>query len=262
MSRPVNDVSVRIGGVPYGVGAPLLRGLAARPSVELVQAPPTQLIAQLRQGRLDAALVSSIEAVRAPGYRIVPGLGIAAKRNVGSVRAFRRPGTPIRTVGLDASSAASATMLRILLRRPFQELCAPGMTFLEITPNRSPAQMPHDLVLLIGDTGLKADAGNREVWDLGELWRGWTGLPFVFALWLLAPHADADLLVPLLTEARDQGRELRDRDGTGGLVHYDLDDDDLLGLRRFWAEAAELDLADPACTPSFAGAEATAEGAS
>jgi chorismate dehydratase len=107
-------VTIRIGGVPYGVGAPLLTGLANDPAVAFVQAPPTRLIAQLRAGELDAALVSSIEAVRLPGYRVAPGLGIACKREIRSVRAFRRRGTPIRSVGLDRSSATSVAMLRLL----------------------------------------------------------------------------------------------------------------------------------------------------
>src|SRR5262249_49225555 len=54
-------VRLRIGGVPYGVGAPLLAGLAEDAGAEFVQAPPTALIEELRKGRLDAALVSSVE---------------------------------------------------------------------------------------------------------------------------------------------------------------------------------------------------------
>ena len=57
-------MKIRIGGVPYGVGAPLLAGLDSDPTATLTQAPPTQLIARLRAGELDAALVSSIEAMR------------------------------------------------------------------------------------------------------------------------------------------------------------------------------------------------------
>jgi chorismate dehydratase len=255
-----HDVRARIGGVPYGVGAPLLRGLGAEPSVELILAPPAELIESLRAGALDAALVSSIEAIRRPGYRIVPGLGIASRGAVRSVRAFRRRDVPIASVGLDRGSAASAAMLRILLQRPLRELLAAGCAFEEIAPTRTPGDLPHDLVLLIGDHGLRADPGPRDVWDLGELWHGWTGLPFVFALWLLPPGADEERIVPLLRRARERGADLRDRDGTLGSVHYDLDDNDLLGLRRFWAEARTLGLAQPGGAPVFAGV-AAAEGA-
>src|SRR5262245_13667729 len=93
-------MTIALGGVPYGVGAPLLAGLEREAACRLVQRPPTELIALLREGRLDAALVSSIEAVRLPGYRVLAGLGIASKQEVRSVRAFRRRGHAIRSVGV------------------------------------------------------------------------------------------------------------------------------------------------------------------
>lgn len=240
------------------MGAPLLAGLGSAPTtgdappVTLLQAPPTELIALLREDRLDAALVSSVEAIRRPGYRVVDGLGIACKRQVRSVRAFRRRGTPIRRIGLDQSSATSVTLLRLLLLGPHAADVAPESVFETIEPTRAPDALPHDLVLLIGDHGLAADPGARDVWDLGAEWRAWTGLPFVFAVWLLRPGADATAIVPHLWQARIRGRALGAVDGTAGAVHYELDDDDRRGLRRFWAEAHAAGLAT-AATAAFVG---------
>jgi chorismate dehydratase len=236
-------VTIRIGGVPYGVGAPLLAGLDSDPGVTLVQAPPTNLIERLRGGELDAALVSSIEAIQKPGYTIAQGLGIACKHEIRSVRAFRRRGTAIRSVGLDQSSATSVALLRILLARRFASDVVADVTFTAIAPTRTPDELPHDLVLLIGDHGLAADPGPREVWDMGQQWRQWTGLPFVFALWLLRPGADAARVLPPLHAARARGRALGPVDGTHGAAHYDLDADDVRGVQRFWTEARALQLA-------------------
>lgn len=223
--------------------------MAGDASVELVQAPPTELIARLRVGELDAALVSSIEAVRRPGYRAASTLGIACKREIRSVRAFRRGAGPIRSVGLDQGSATSVALLRILLAREHAHELAADATFATIAPTRRPAELPHDLVLLIGDDGLAADPGDREPWDLGQRWRRFAGLPFVFALWLLRPGADATAILPALERARARGRELRTGDGTWGAAHYDLDAEDRAGLHRFWAEARALDLAPAGCEP-------------
>jgi chorismate dehydratase len=236
-------VTTRIGGVPYGVGAPLLAGLESDPAATLVQAPPTELIRRLRLGELDAALVSSVEAVRQPGYRVAKGLGIACKREIRSVRAFRRPGVPIRSVGLDQSSATSVALLRLLLARVHQAAVASDVQFATIAPTLQPHGSPHDLVLLIGDTGLAAEAGGREVWDLGREWVRWTGLPFVFALWVLHPQSDPEVVLPVLHRARARGRGLGPVDGTHGAAHYDLDADDQRGVHRFWAEARALQLA-------------------
>ena len=239
-------MKIRIGGVPYGVGAPLLAGLDTDPDVALEQAPPTALIARLRAGELDAALVSSIEAASRPGYSVATGLGIACKREIRSVRAFRRRGQPVRTVAVDQSSATSVALLRIVLANVRAAEVAPGATFRAIEPTRTPDALPDDLVMLIGDAGLQADAGNREVWDLGREWCDWTGLPFVFALWLLRPGADPGAILPALRRARARGRELGPGDGTHGHAHYDLDADDLRGVQRFWGEAQGLGLATAA----------------
>ncbi|HEU4420687.1 MAG TPA: MqnA/MqnD/SBP family protein [Planctomycetota bacterium] len=241
---------MRIGGVPYGVGAPLLAGLDSDPGVEFVQAPPTELIRALQADQLDCALVSSVEAVQHPGYSVVPGLGIACKREIRSVRAFRRRGVPIRSVGLDQSSATSSALLRLLLARVHAAEVAADVRFQTIAPTLSPASLPHDLVLLIGDCGLQAAAGDREVWDLGQKWQQWTKLPFVFAVWLLRAGADAAAIVKTLAAARARGRQLGAVDGTHGAAHYDLDDEDVRGLRHFWAECRALGLAS-ASDPRF-----------
>ncbi len=63
-----------------------------------------------------------------------------------------------------------------------------------------------DAILLIGDRGILPVAGSFEfVWDLGEAWRSWTGLPFVFAMWIARPIAELDSLEHVLTAARDEG---------------------------------------------------------
>lgn len=244
-------MNLRIGGVPYGVGAPLLAGLDREPGVVLDSAPPTQLIQRLRAGQLDAALVSSIEAISAPGYRTAQGLGIACKREIRSVRAFRRRG-PIRTVGLDRSSATSVALLRLLLAHRYAGDVAQDVRFATIAPTRDVAALPYDLVLMIGDHGLAADAGDREIWDLGREWVQWIGLPFVFAVWVIRPGADLERLLPALRTGRAHGRELGPVDGTHGAAHYDLDDEDVRGLRRFWAESRALGLASEA-DPTFVG---------
>lgn len=239
---------LRLGGVSYGVGAPLLHGLAEHAEVELVARPPRELVAPLREGRLDAALVSSIEAFRWPGYRIAPGLAITCEGCSRSVRAFRARGRPIRTVGLDNGSESSVALLRILLER---RLDASGCRFERITPTLTPDALPHDLVLLIGDHGLAASPGEREVIDLGSAWHTWQRLPFVFAVWLLSPSASAERILPLLVSARDGAQRDGVDDGTAGAIRYELGPRELAGLRAFRREAVSLGLAPPDIVPQL-----------
>ena len=243
------SVSIRIGGVPYGVGAPLLGGLEEDPDIELVLAPPTEMIPDLRAGKLDAALLSSIEAIRHPGYTVAADLGIACKQEIRSVRAFRRRGKKIRTVGCDQSSATTVALLKLLLHHVHRDEVAGEPEFSTIKPTLQPDALPHDLVMLIGDPGLEADPGEREIWDLGTEWVQWTGLPFVFALWGMRPDVDHAAVLPALHRGRTVGRERGAVDGTEGAAHYELDAEDVRGVRRFWAECRALGLAsepDPA----------------
>lgn len=230
------------------MGATLLAGLDEDPAVRLVTDAPARLIPPLRNGQLDAGLLSSIEAFRHPGYTVVQGLGIASCGPVRSVRAFRRPNRPIRTVALDSSSAAAATLLKILLPR---RLGAKDCAFHTVLPTLEPDRLDADLVMLIGDHGLRADPGGREVLDLGELWHEWTRLPFVYALWLLAPGADAAVIVPRLFRARDEGLRRQIDDGTGGAVYYEIGSRELQGLRRYHEEALALGLVEPGVEPAY-----------
>jgi len=235
-------VTIRIGGVPYGVGAPLLGGLDQDPDVDLVLAPPTEMIPDLRAGKLDAALLSSVEAIRHPGYTVANKLGIACKQEIRSVRAFRKRDTKIKTVGCDQSSATTVALLKLLLTHVHHEETDGEPEFSTIAPTRRPDELPQDLVMLIGDPGLEAESGEREVWDLGTEWVRWTGLPFVFAVWVMRPAAEHAPVLRALHRAREIGRQRGSVDGTEGAAHYELDADDVAGLRRFWSECRKLGL--------------------
>ncbi len=245
------DVRIRIGGVPFGVGAPLLAGLDAEPGVALVQASPTKLVTMLRQNLLDAALVSSIEAFRQPGYQAAEQYCIASRGPARSVRAFLKPGislAQVKTVGLDMGSETSATLLQILMARRWG--CGP-CTFTPIQPNTDLGQYPQDLILLIGDMGLQAEAGQHRILDLGEEWFMWTRLPFVFALWLMPAKANPTTILPLLQRARQTAMANGILDGTDGAIYYNLGAEEHRGLLRFAQEAVALHLADSHFQPTF-----------
>ena len=243
---------MRIGGVPYGVGAPLLEGLEADPGIDFIRIPPSELVRDLRDGTLDAALVSSIEAFRRPGYSTVAGLSIASKGPARSVRAFKKPG-PIRSVGLDSGSNTTVTLLQILLANGRLGETADHVDFETIDPTLDPDSLPHDLVMLIGDCGLNAQSKRPEILDLGACWFDWTGLPFVWALWLVRPGVKTTELVPKLHLARRAAIEAEIDDGTNGAIYYELGTDELSGLRRFRDGAAALDLADGSIEPQLLG---------
>lgn len=191
----------RIGSVPYLNARPLHWGLGSVGSpVELIYDLPSRLALALREGRLEGALVSSYEFFQAPGYRIVPDISVSSRGPVGSVKLYlRKKPQSLRRLALDSSSLASTSMARCLLKRKYgaePECFTAG-------PERIADEEGADGYLLIGDIALSHAPPGLEVLDLGEEWTDFTGLPFVYAFWLLREGVGG--LCGVLRRAKEEG---------------------------------------------------------
>ena len=198
---------VRVGAVQYLNTRPLVHGLAAA-GVDVRYDLPSRLADSLAAGRLDVALIPAVEVFRGPGYRIVSDACIGCRGPVMSVKLFfRTPPDRVGTLAVDEGSRTSAALARILLAE--RHGVRPRLEMLPIGSSLSDTSA--DAVLLIGDRALgpaggAAGGGSFQlVWDLGDEWCRWTGLPFVFAVWAAAPRVDTTSIEPLLARARDSG---------------------------------------------------------
>lgn len=154
---------------------------------------PSKCADQLREGAVDAGLISSIEYLRIPGVRIVPGLCISSRRRVRSVLVLSKvPPREIRSLALDLSSRTSVVLSQLILRERYG--ATPAIH--EMKPDLSAMLAEHDAALMIGDAAMRARKEGLFVLDLAEEWHAWTELPFVFALWIIRAGAPAppDLL--------------------------------------------------------------------
>jgi chorismate dehydratase len=195
---------VRVGAVTYLNAKPLIVALAElAPQAEIVIDHPSRLADDLAAGRLDVAMIPSIEYARHPGYTIVSDACIACDGPVRSVKLYGRvPVEDIQTLALDEGSRTSAALACILLKERFG--VTPKIQPLPIGASLREARA--DAILLIGDRGMARTQGVFEfVWDLGEQWGRWTGLPFVFALWIARPGVDLRGVDKALATARDRG---------------------------------------------------------
>ena len=205
-TTPPNDQppAIRIGAVSYLNSRPLTLCLAdLAPHGQVVLDLPSRLADGLSAGRLDVALVPSIEYARHDGCTIVSDACVACDGPVRSVKLYSRvPIERIETLALDEGSRTSVALARILLKERFGlepklEPLAIGSTF-----ETSGA----DAAVLIGDRGMQpVDGQFTTEWDLGEEWSRWTGLPFVFAMWIARPGVELHRVDLALAAARDQG---------------------------------------------------------
>lgn len=202
---------MRIGAVSYLNTRPLVYGLAElAPQHELVFDLPSRLADDLAGGRLDVALIPSIEYFQNPAYRIVSDACIGCRGPVRSVKLLSRvPLESIRTLALDEGSRTSVALVRILLLERF------GLTpiLFPFPIEAAPDSIAADALLMIGDRAMHPPRGQFVAeWDLGDVWCRWSELPFVFAMWVcgagVSPACEGsqiDELASVLNQARDLG---------------------------------------------------------
>jgi chorismate dehydratase len=195
---------IRVGAVSYLNTKPLVyRFDELAPQTQLVFDVPSRLADDLAAGNLDVALIPSIEYFLDPTYEIVSDACIACRGPVLSVKLFSRvPISQIRTLALDEGSRTSAVLVQILLSQRFG--VRPRIEPLAV--NLGLADTQADAVLLIGDRAINSPGGRfAAVWDVGDEWCRWTGLPFVFAMWVMRAGQKVGALEQALGAARDAG---------------------------------------------------------
>lgn len=200
---------VRIGAVSYLNTKPLIYRLSERlPDCTLILDLPSGLADRLNSGDLDVALIPSVEFFRGvPDLSIISNACIACRGAVRSVQLlFRRPPELVRSIALDVGSRTSAALAQVLLAERYG--IRPDISLLPIEADFY--QNNSDALLVIGDRAMKI-ASDRfvECWDLGEHWNRWSGLPFVFAMWVArtpqAGNLALDRVSRVLEDCRDEG---------------------------------------------------------
>jgi chorismate dehydratase len=240
----------RIGAVGFLNARPLYEGLDRQERIALRQDVPSECARLLHAGEIDIGLVPVIELLRGPvSYDIVPGLAIGCNGAVNSVALFsRRAVAEVRRIAIDVSSRSSAGLVRVLCRHHF----GVEPELIDAPPDLAAMLETADAALLIGDPALQApwEALQARKIDLGEAWKAFTGLPFVFAVWAARPATLTRDVVDLLHEARRVGESAipalaaAEARGDAAQAHrleqylrrnirYDLDEDALRGLARY-----------------------------
>lgn len=237
----------------------------------VIDGVPAELNARLAAGQLDLSPSSSFEYARHwRDYRLLPGLSISSRGPVCSVLLFSS--LPLTAVAgdeivLTGESATSVNLLQVLLK----EFCGAGEVIYRIAGDATEEVVAAGgSALMIGDRALcmagRAPSGTQ-VYDLGELWYRFTGLPFVFALWIVRRQAFVERPAELREFRRRldcaMSRAFADLDGIATTVaptttlpadelvrywrdrmSYELTADHLAGLRRFFSLCCKYGLLD------------------
>lgn len=206
---------MKIGRIPYincyPVYGAIDRGMIPLGG-ELVDGIPTALNRMMATGGLDISVVSAVEYARdAERYLLLPDLAISCDGPVRSVLLFSRvPAEELgaRSVVVSRSSMTSVALLELLFENVWHtrpEFVPGDAEIRDISTADS-----HDARLVIGDAALVLSASGRYpyVYDLGAVWKSWTDLPFVFAVWVARRDIDVSQALAIhahLIESRNWG---------------------------------------------------------
>jgi chorismate dehydratase len=197
----------RIAASSYLNTAPLIWSFIhgrQRDQVELfTDTAPARCAELLARREVDAALVPIIEYQRLPDIAIVPNVCVGSKSAVRSVVLVTRKNNlkKVERVALDESSRTSAALVKIIFREflgfePQWETSAPDLK----------SMLAHaDAALIIGDPAMTIPRDQFRVFDLATLWHEFTGLGFVFAMWMARKDAVDKIRSIDFAAARDEG---------------------------------------------------------
>jgi len=207
MITRTQNLRPRIAASSYLNTAPLIWSFidgSRRDTVELLtNTAPSRCAEMLARGEVDAALVPVIEYQRVRDLLIVPDVCVGSRSAVRSVVLVCRLNNlkKVKRVALDNSSRTSAALVKILFRE-----------FLGFEPqweNSQPdlkSMLTHaDAALLIGDPAMKIPHDQFRVFDLATLWHEFTGLGFVFAMWMARKDSVDKIREVDFAAARDEG---------------------------------------------------------
>ena len=260
---------MKIGRIPYincyPVYGAIDRGVVNL-DAELVDGVPTDLNRRMASGQLDISVVSAVEYARESArYLLLPDLAISCDGPVRSVMLFSRRAAgelSSRKVLVSRSSMTSVALLELLFENVWHASprFVPGDA--EVRDVIEADDEATDARLVIGDAALVLGSTRRDrypfVYDLGEMWKQWTGQPFVFAVWVAqrttnvrqALNAHAGLIASRdwgldhLSELAEQAHEAT---GVGRVVceeylsglDYGLSYPHLAGLTEFYRRLVE-----------------------
>ncbi len=194
----MKNVTITVGEIKYTNAFPFFYYVDRNKLLEkdchfLIQTPAT-LNREMKAGRIQVGPISSFAyAENVDEFVLMPNLSVSANGPVGSIFLYtKRPLEELEgsRIALTTTSATSVHLLKILLKQ-YVEV---NVTYDEMDPSFDEMMQDHDGCLLIGDEAI-VTSWREEVetyrYDLGELWKEYTGTSMTFAVFAVRKDAIA-----------------------------------------------------------------------
>lgn len=150
-------------------------------NIDLIEDYPSKIAAMLLNDEIDVGLVPVAVIKNLKKHFIVSDYCIASDNEVASVAIFsNQPLEEITHVLLDYQSRTSVNLTKIL----FKHFWKKDIEFIDASENYINEINGTTAGLIIGDRALDAIEHFTFQYDLSKAWKSFTGLPFVFAVWV------------------------------------------------------------------------------
>jgi len=147
---------------------------------KLNRTTPSACKALFESGQVDIALVPVVTLFENKDARIISDFGICCDDKVRTVVLFtNEPKEKINTIYLDNHSRTSVQLLRVTVNNFWgyePEYLRTDVEGIQLKEGEG--------VLMIGDKVFSNESRFKYCYDLGQEWKNYTALPFVFAVWL------------------------------------------------------------------------------
>ncbi len=185
---------IKISAVSYLNTKPFLHGLelsSVKDKIQLSLDTPAICAQKLMNNEADIGLVPVAVIPLLQHPQIVSPFCIGAGGNVKTVCLFSNvPLEEINTVYLDYQSRTSVLLVQLL----FKEFWKQHVTFLPAFEGYEQSVKNNIAAVIIGDRAIAGLGKYPYIYDLSDVWKQYTGLPFVFAAWVSNKQIDNDFL--------------------------------------------------------------------
>jgi chorismate dehydratase len=176
---------IRISAITYLNTKPFLYGITHSPIMDLIELSmdiPSVCADKLKAGTVDIGIIPVAEMNEVIGANVLTDFCIACSGKVRTVVLVSQvPLVEVKTIVLDYQSRTSVQLVRILAKDHWNiqpQWKNGGVNYIEEDIKGSTAGV------IIGDRVFEAETRFPFVYDLGEAWKAFTGLGFVFACWV------------------------------------------------------------------------------
>jgi chorismate dehydratase len=188
------QTKIRVGAVSYLNTKPLIYGFEKglmEDKVRLEIDFPSKISSNLLNNTIDVGLVPVVAIPQLHEAHVISDYCISCDGPVASVCLFSDvPIDSIQKILLDYQSRTSVELLKILIR----EFWKINPRLIETSHEYQSEISGSTAALMIGDRALNQRRISPYIYDLGEEWKKYTGLPFVFAAWVSNKKLDDDFI--------------------------------------------------------------------